>query len=113
MGSIQIGEIVAAPCESKRGSVEVFRLAGGARGDIPTFVINGKKDGPVVNIHAGIHGDEYEGIEATWRLPERINPSELSGTIVATPIVHLAAYGAGTRESPIDGKNLARVFQAI
>jgi predicted deacylase len=43
-------------------------------------------------------------------LTERIKPKNLSGTIVATPIVHLAAYGAGTRESPIDGKNLARVF---
>jgi predicted deacylase len=110
MESIKIGEIVAAPDEAQQGLIKVFRLADGAKADIPTFVINGKKDGPVVNVHAAIHGDEYEGIEAAWRLVERIKPSKLSGAIVVTPIVNLAAYGAGTRESPIDGKNLARVF---
>jgi predicted deacylase len=112
MGSIKIGGIVAEAGAVERGNLEVFRLAGGTNTDIPAVVINGEKEdgGPVVNVHAGIHGDEFEGIEATWRLAERIKPKNLSGTIVATPIVHLAAYGAGIRESPIDGKNLARVF---
>jgi predicted deacylase len=112
MGSIKIGGIVAEAGTVERGNLEIFREAGCAKADIPVVVIRGEKDdgGPVVNVHAGIHGDEFEGIEATWRLTERIKPENLSGTIVATPIVHLAAYGAGMRESPIDGKNLARVF---
>jgi N-alpha-acetyl-L-2,4-diaminobutyrate deacetylase len=58
----------------------------------------------------GIHGDEYEGILAIWKLTSELSPSQLSGTVIATPIVHMAAFRAGTRESPIDGKNLARVF---
>jgi predicted deacylase len=108
--SIKIGQIVASPGESARGSVKVFRLADGTNADIPAFVIHGRKEGPIVNVHAAIHGDEYEGIEASWRLIERVKPANLSGTLVITPIVHVAAYGAGTRESPVDGKNLARVF---
>jgi len=110
MKSIRIGEVVAEPGEARQGLVRVFRLADGTRADIPTSVINGKREGPVVNVHAAIHGDEYEGIEAAWRLAERIKPGMLSGALVVTPIVHLAAYAAGTRESPVDGKNLARVF---
>ncbi|MGA2663644.1 MAG: succinylglutamate desuccinylase/aspartoacylase family protein [Nitrososphaerales archaeon] len=110
MKPIRIGRIAAAPGEAKRGYLKAFQLADGAKADIPTLVINGVRDGPVVNVHAAIHGDEYEGIEAAWKLGDRIKPGKLSGAVVVTPIVHLAAYGAGTRESPVDGKNLARVF---
>lgn len=85
-------------------------MAGGADCKIPLVIINGKRKGPVLNLHAGIHGDEYEGIRAIWRIAEEVDSKSISGTIVATPIVHMAAYAAGMRESPVDGKNLARVF---
>jgi uncharacterized protein len=108
--SIRIGKLVVDSNSVAKGNLEVVRMAGGVNVDIPTFIINGKDDGPIVNVHAGIHGDEFEGIEATWRLIDRMKSQTLAGTVVATPIVHAAAYGAGVRESPIDGKNLARVF---
>ena len=88
-------------------------MAGGFDAQIPTVIINGENDGPIVNLHAGIHGDEYEGIHAIWNIIEEILPKNLYGAIIATPIVHVAAYNAGTRESPVDGKNLARVFPGI
>jgi predicted deacylase len=110
MTSIRIGKLAADSNSVAKGNLEVPLMTGGADASIPTIIINGEKDGPIVNVHAGIHGDEFEGIEATWRLIDRIKPQTLTGTIVATPIVHTAAYRAGTRESPVDGKNLARVF---
>lgn len=106
----EFGGVRAEAGEVKKGFIRVFRLAGGPRADIPCVLVNGTKAGPVVNVHAGIHGDEFEGIDASWRLSRMLSPKSLSGTVIVTPIVHLAAYGAGMRESPVDGKNLARVF---
>ena len=110
MNTLKIGNLVAEPGTKTRGSLHVLNLAGNWDARIPTILINGKREGPVLNLHAGIHGDEYEGIRAIWEVSEKINPEKLAGSVIATPIVHTAAYAAGSRESPIDGKNLARVF---
>ena len=59
---------------------------------------------------AGIHGDEYEGPKALHDLAKALDPARLAGTVLVVPIAHLAAFEAGTRTSPIDGVNLARVF---
>jgi predicted deacylase len=110
MKTLRIGSLKAERETQAKGLLHVFHMAGGDDARIPAVVINGRGEGPVVNLHAGIHGDEYEGVAAIWKIVEQIKPRHLSGALVATPIVHLAAFAAGTRESPIDGKNLARVF---
>ena len=79
MTSITIGKLVADSNSVTKGNLEVPLMGGGADASIPTFIINGEKDGPIVNVHAGIHGDEFEGIEATWRLIDRIKPQALTG----------------------------------
>jgi uncharacterized protein len=108
--SLRVGSLTAESGEKVQGHLQVVSMAGGYDVHIPATLINGENDGPVMNLHAGIHGDEYEGIRAIWKLSEEIRPKDLSGAIIATPIVHVAAYNAGFRESPVDGKNLARVF---
>ncbi len=77
---------------------------------VPLIVIAGERSGPVAALTAGIHGDEYEGIVALWRLAAHIQPEQVAGRILIIPIAHQAAYNAATRTSPIDGVNLARVF---
>lgn len=77
---------------------------------IPLVVIAGTSSGETAVLTAGIHGDEYEGIVALWRLAERITPDQVHGRILIVPIAHYAAYNAATRISPIDAVNLARVF---
>ena len=110
MGTLKIDSVVADAGTVTEGSPHVCQMAGGTEVRIPFILVNGIQDGPTVNLHAGIHGDEFEGINAIWRIARDMKPKDLSGAIIATPIVHMAAYAAGTRESPIDGKNLARVF---
>ena len=74
------------------------------------FIWRGMRPGPTLLLNGGTHGDEYEGptllaeMASTWR------PEELSGTVIAIPVLNENAFFAGRRESPIDGKNLARVF---
>ncbi len=78
--------------------------------NIPVLVARGRKPGRTLLITAGVHGDEYEGMRAIYDLFESLHADELSGNVLAVPILHVAAYKAGTRCSPLDGANLARVF---
>lgn len=89
------------------------RFAGtpdGGSATYPVIGIAGAHPGPVVTVVGGIHGDEYEGPAAIWQVAERLDPAALRGTVVLVPVAHTAAFAAGTRTSPIDGVNLARIF---
>lgn len=76
----------------------------------PLEVIRGRGDGPTLAVTAGIHGDEYEGPRAIQALARAVDPERLAGTLLLVPVAHLAAFAAGTRTSPLDQVNLARVF---
>jgi hypothetical protein len=108
--TLRIGSVVAEAGTVVDENLRICQTAGGTETKIPVTLINGEQDGPTVNLHACIHGDEFEGVGAIWRIARNIKPKDLSGAIIATPIVHTSAYAAGTRESPIDGKDLARAF---
>jgi hypothetical protein len=78
---------------------------------VPVGTVTGKKDGPVACFIAGVHGAEYVGMEAVRRLFRRIDPNELTGTVRAVFIANLPAFhGRSEAITPIDGKNLNRVF---
>jgi predicted deacylase len=77
---------------------------------VDLYVARGSRPGPVAVVTAGVHGDEYEGPVAALRLAERIRPEHLAGSLVLVPVANPMAHAAGTRVSPEDGKNLARVF---
>jgi predicted deacylase len=59
---------------------------------------------------AGIHGDEYEGPESIARVYQQLQPEQVRGKLVMAPVFNMPAYEAGSRNSPIDGLNLARVM---
>jgi predicted deacylase len=61
-------------------------------------------------ITGGIHGDEYEGPAALYRLADMLDPAGLAGRVLIVPLANLAAFSAGTRTSPVDLQNLARIF---
>ena len=62
---------------------------------LPLMIAKGKDDGPTLTVLGGVHGDEYEGPFAVRELFKRLDTASLKG---------------GTRKSPIDNLNLARVF---
>ena len=78
---------------------------------IPITMINGAKPGPVLTLVAGIHGTEYVPIITAQKLVKEIEPEELSGTIVIVHMANIPAFkGRSVYSSPIDHKNLNRVF---
>ena len=78
---------------------------------IPVLAVKGASgQGKTLVATAGVHGDEYEGMEAIYRTYEALDPSNLSGTFVAVPVVTLPAFWQATRANPVDGLNMARIF---
>jgi N-alpha-acetyl-L-2,4-diaminobutyrate deacetylase len=83
--------------------------AGWANIEIPiTVVANGV--GPTLLASGGTHGDEYEGCVALMKLARDLQPEHIQGRVILIPALNLPAVRAGTRLSPIDGRNLNRAF---
>jgi predicted deacylase len=79
---------------------------------LPVLVARGARPGPTLLAVAGVHGDEYEGMEALRVVFDELDPAQMAGAFVALPVCNPFAYEARIRISPvhIDGLNLARVF---
>ena len=76
---------------------------------VPISVIrNG--EGPTVLLMAGNHGDEYPGQVAILRLWRELSAQDVTGALVLIPCLNMPASRAGTRLSPLDGKNFNRCF---
>ena len=76
---------------------------------VPIAVIkNGS--GPTLLLIGGSHGGEYEGPVALNKLIQRLQPAEVQGRVIILPALNLPAVLAGNRLSPIDSKDMNRVF---
>ena len=73
-----------------------------------TVVKNGH--GPTALLFGGNHGDEYEGPVALLKLARALQPEQVQGRVIIVPMLNRPALEAGTRLSPIDGKNMNRAF---
>ena len=73
-----------------------------------TVIKNG--EGPTVLFTGGNHGDEYEGPLALTKLSLELKPEQVRGRVIILPGLNFPALLAGTRLSPIDGRNMNRVF---
>jgi uncharacterized protein len=83
----------------------------GATISIPVATIDGAADGPTLAVVAGVHGAEYDGIEAVRRLIGWLDPEALAGRVVAIPCLNVPAfYGFAAHVNPVDGENPARAF---
>lgn len=89
---------------------ESARYREGTRLLIPILAVRGNSTGRTLLATAGVHGDEYEGMEAIYRIYTALDPSQMTGSFIALPIVAPPAYWLATRINPADGKNLARCF---
>src|SRR5712692_4519210 len=108
--NFSVGTIVAAPGARASGFLEVPKGSGpGTR--IPVTLIHGAKPGPVLALVAGTHGYEYSPVMAMQRFPAKVDPHELAGTIIVVHVANMPSFlGRTIYYSPIDGKNLNRVY---
>src|SRR6267154_3411505 len=78
---------------------------------IPVTTIHGAEPGPVLALIAGNHGYEYPPILALQRLRTLIDPHKLKGSIIMVHVANMPSFlGRTVYFSPVDGKNLNRVY---
>lgn len=81
----------------------------GDRIRIPVVVVRGATPGPVLGVTAALHGNELNGIPVVHELVRSLDPLELSGTVLAIPVVNLPGYHLHHRDF-LDHIDLNRVF---
>lgn len=107
---IKIGNVQAEKGKLVKGYFTVGSLSDGSPLQLPIMIASGEKDGKTVWIDGCVHGEEYGGAVSIMSFMNDINLKELKGTIIGVPVVNLLAYRELSRNTPLDGINLNRVF---
>ena len=106
-----IGAVTARPGTIASGNLTVPAKGAEPGTTIPFTIVNGARPGPVLVLTAGVHGAEYPPILALQRLRTTIDAKQLAGTVVMVHVANMPSYLKRTiYYSPVDGKNLNRVF---
>jgi len=109
-GTFQVGPFEVRTGESISGYLDVpGGIDQGTR--VPISIIHGARPGPVLALIAGTHGYEYPAITALQRLRQILEPSGISGTLLMVHVANPPSFlGRTIYTSPVDGKNLNRVY---
>lgn len=67
---------------------------------VPIMVLKGNRSGKKLMLTAGVHGDELNGIRVIHSLFEQLDPSQISGSIIAVPGLNQPGLRANIRFFP-------------
>lgn len=95
--------------EDKQVHIAIARLPTYTNIDLSVRIIRAEKDGPVILLSGGLHGDEINGIEIVRRLISGDNLGLTSGSIIAIPLMNVYGFIQNVRGVP-DGKDINRSF---
>src|SRR3989338_36575 len=90
-------------------SMNVAKLHTNTPIQVPVIVQRAEKDGPVLLLMAGMHGDEINGMEIIRRVIRKGWNKPSTGTIICIPVFNVFGYLNVKRELP-DGRDLNRSF---
>ena len=76
---------------------------------VPIFIERAEKDGPVLLLLGGVHGDEINGVEIVRRIIRHKINKPTRGTIICIPVFNIFGFLHLSRKFP-DGRDLNRVF---
>ncbi|HEV8384776.1 MAG TPA: succinylglutamate desuccinylase/aspartoacylase family protein, partial [Candidatus Acidoferrales bacterium] len=109
-GTFTVGTAKAARGQKATGYIEV--PAGVDAGtNIPVVVVNGAKPGKVLALVSGAHGTEYTSVIALEKLIEKLDPAEISGTVIIVPLVNIPSFEQKVPHvNPVDGKSMNRLY---
>lgn len=85
-------------------------LGDGSRLTLACGVIAGRKDGPIVTVVAGQHGNEWNGNYLAHRLFKEIEPQDIVGKIVIIPVANPWAFWEKNRLGSIDKVDMNRSY---
>jgi predicted deacylase len=108
--SLSIGSAIARPGQAASGFIDVPAGVDAAT-RIPITIVRGTQTGPTLALIAGTHGSEVAPIVALQRVRASLDPAVLRGTVLIIHVANLPSFlGRTVYYSPIDGKNLNRVY---
>ena len=107
---LTIGPIVARPGQAATGFIAVpAGVDSGTR--IPITIVRGAQAGPTLALIAGTHGSEVAPVVALERVRAALDPARLRGTVLIVHVANMPSFlGRTIYYSPVDGKNLNRVY---
>jgi predicted deacylase len=98
-------------------TVPVARRSSGEDLAIGAHVIRGAHDGPTLGLIGAVHGDASFGSHIIRLFVDQLDPSVLSGTVIAVPVANPVAFESGTRTTGqgwnTDMNNMNRVFPGL
>jgi predicted deacylase len=103
-----LGEEIA-PGKGAQLNLNVARLHTHTQVQVPVIIQRAKKDGPVILLMAGLHGDEINGIEIVRRIIRNGYHKPSSGTVICLPVFNIFGFLNVMRALP-DGRDLNRSF---
>lgn len=108
--ALTVGTATAAVGQKATGYIEVpAGVDAGTR--IAVVIVRGAKAGPVLALVSGAHGTEYASIIALEKLIDKLDPAEMSGTVIIVPLVNVASFEQKVPHvNPVDGKSMNRFY---
>ncbi len=105
-----LGTANASPGEVSVGRLPVGEARDGSEVALPVCVINGARDGKTLYVQAVSDGDELNGLGVVQRFVPRVDPAELSGTVLVVGIVNHYGFQIAEHRNPIDDTKLNRTY---
>lgn len=90
-------------------SLNVAKLHTNTPIQVPVIISRAKKEGPILLLLAGMHGDEINGMEIIRRVIRKKWNRPNTGTVICIPVFNIFGYLNVKRELP-DGRDLNRCF---
>jgi hypothetical protein len=103
-----IGDIVGEPGKKVNGRLLVEHTAGQIPIEIPVTVVMGAEPGKTLVVTGAVHGREIIGPLGIGKVLREIDPSEMSGNLLAIPVANMSAFEFGDRVTLWDGGNMNR-----
>lgn len=105
----QIGGHAVPPGTRLLVDLHVSKLSNHTPVTLPVHVLHGPRPGPTMFVSAAIHGDELNGVEIIRRVLRTLQPGNISGTLLAIPVVNAYGFIGRSRYLP-DRRDLNRSF---
>ena len=105
-----VGSLVAAFGTRVEGHLPIGNMPDGTPIRVPIVLVNGKVPGKTLYLQAISDGNELNGIAVIHEILNAIDPSTLSGRIIAVPVVNVHAFHAKQAYSPVDNVKMNRCF---
>ncbi len=107
---IEVGTVKASRGERVTGHLEVGKTASGYTLTIPVIIVQGNDEGPTLWLNGAVHGDEINGIVAIRKVAFSVDPKELKGTLICTPMCNPPAFQVRHKLSGFDSLDMDQQF---